>query len=158
METITSARAEALAIGELSRLAGVHIETIRYYERVGMSPPPPRSAGGRRVYGQNHARILAFIRRARELGFTLEEIRTLLELNRAKPVSCAEVQKLAGLHLESVRSKLADLATLEYILAKTLAKCVSDVSPDCPVLDMLDQDVEVSVSFKQREQGVPTAA
>ena len=137
MAAITVARSEAFAIGELSGLTGVHIETIRYYERIGMSPPPPRTAGGRRVYGNDHARTLTFIRRARELGFTLEEIRTLLELSRSKSTSCNEVQKLAGLHLESVRFKLADLAALETILAETLAKCASNASPDCPVLDML---------------------
>jgi MerR family mercuric resistance operon transcriptional regulator len=74
MRPITDARAEGLMIGELSRQTGVHIETIRYYEKINMLPAPPRTAGGRRVYGPVETRTLAFIRRARELGFTLDEI------------------------------------------------------------------------------------
>ena len=66
------------SIGELSRLTGVHIETIRYYERVKILPTPPRTEGGRRAYGQSHRRTLGFIRRARDLGFSLDEIRALL--------------------------------------------------------------------------------
>jgi DNA-binding transcriptional MerR regulator len=72
---------EALPIGELSRRTGVHIETIRYYERIKMLPAPPRTASGRRVYGLTETQTLAFIRRSRELGFTLDEIRTLLALS-----------------------------------------------------------------------------
>jgi len=75
MSSITASRAEKLPIGELSRVTGVNIETIRYYERVKMLPAPPRTASGRRLYGSNEARLLAFIRRSRELGFTLDEIR-----------------------------------------------------------------------------------
>jgi MerR family mercuric resistance operon transcriptional regulator len=74
----TGSRAETFSIGELSRLTGVNIETIRYYERVDMIPAPPRTEGGRRVYGPTERRLLGFVRRARELGFTLSEIRTLL--------------------------------------------------------------------------------
>src|SRR4051794_1328669 len=92
MPVITSARAGVLLIGELSRLTGVHTETIRYYERIGMLAVPPRTAGGRRLYENKHVRTLAFIRRARELGFTLDEIRTLLELSGSELPSCAEVR------------------------------------------------------------------
>jgi MerR family mercuric resistance operon transcriptional regulator len=80
MPDITDARAGNLSIGEISRRTGVHIETIRYYEKVKMLPPPPRTEGGRRVYGSSQMRTLTFIRRARELGFTLDEIRNLLGL------------------------------------------------------------------------------
>ncbi len=137
MAPITSQRSAALSIGQLSRVAGVHIETIRYYERIGMLPTPPRTAAGRRVYGSDHARALTFVRRGRELGFTLEEIRALLELNRANPAPCAEVRKIAGLHLQSVRAKLADLAVLESILAQTVTRCEGNISAECAVLDML---------------------
>jgi len=80
MRTITSSGAENISIGELSKLSGVNIETIRYYERIKMLPPPPRTASGRRLYGAVEKRTLSFIRRSRDLGFTLEEIRALLAL------------------------------------------------------------------------------
>ena len=86
MRTITSSRAENLPIGELSKRSGVKIETIRYYERVKMLPAPPRTASGRRVYGTTDLRILAFIRRSRELGFSLDDIRACCCLeDRQKP-------------------------------------------------------------------------
>jgi MerR family mercuric resistance operon transcriptional regulator len=78
MRSITSSRPEIFSIGELSKHSGVNIETIRYYERIKMLPAPPRTANGRRVYGPTEKRTLAFIRRSRDLGFTLEEIRALL--------------------------------------------------------------------------------
>jgi hypothetical protein len=82
MRAITSSGAENISIGELSKDSGVNIETIRYYERIKMLPAPPRTASGRRVYGPAEKRTLAFIRRSRDLGFTLEEIRALLALAR----------------------------------------------------------------------------
>ena len=137
MASITKSRAEDISIGELSRVAGVHIETIRYYEKIKMLPPPPRTAGGRRAYGSDQAQTLSFIRRARELGFTLKEIRALIELNASKNASCGEVQEIASGHLESVRAKLSDLTKLEKILAQTVARCAGNLSAACPVLDML---------------------
>jgi MerR family transcriptional regulator, mercuric resistance operon regulatory protein len=138
MAAITDARVAALSIGELSRRTGVHIETIRYYEKIEMLPAPPRTEGGRRVYGQSHVRTLAFIRRARELGFTPGEIRALLDLGSPERVSCAEVREIASAHLTSVRAKQADLAKLETILAGAIARCTGEAAPACPVLDVLD--------------------
>ena len=80
MRTITTSQVENLPIGQLSRVSGVNIETIRYYERVKMLAPPPRTASGRRVYRSTDLRVLVFIRRSRELGFSLDEIRALLRL------------------------------------------------------------------------------
>lgn len=94
MSAITNARPAGFAIGELSRLTGVNIETIRYYERIGMLPQPPRSAAGRRMYGSEERRVLAFIRRSRELGFSLSEVRALLGLGAPGDASCAEVKSL----------------------------------------------------------------
>jgi MerR family mercuric resistance operon transcriptional regulator len=138
MSTITAARAENFAIGELSRLSGVNIETIRYYERVKMLPPPPRTSSGRRVYHSTDLRILVFIRRARELGFSLDEIRALLRLGGPERASCREVREIAAHHLEEIRAKLSDLKKLERLLAKTVARCSGKTAPDCPVLDILD--------------------
>lgn len=140
MQPITNVRAEAFSIGELSRQTGVHIETVRYYERIKILPAPPRTEGGRRAYDRNHVRRLAFIRRARDMGFTLEEIRTLLDLGGPERASCVDVQKVAARHLESVRAKLADLARLETILAGTISQCSGNVTPICPVLDILDAE------------------
>jgi|SRR5215467_3982542 len=138
MPAITVARAGGLPIGRLSELSGVNIETIRYYERIGMMPKPPRSKSGRRIYGQADARTLGFIRRARELGFSLDEVRALLGLAAPGKASCADVRAIAAHHLEDIRTKIADLAKLERILAKTIAGCSGKRVPDCPVLDILD--------------------
>jgi MerR family mercuric resistance operon transcriptional regulator len=138
MGAITSLGAENISIGELSKLSGVKIETIRYYERIKMLPAPPRTAKGRRVYGPAEKRTLAFIRRSRELGFTLEEIRALLALGGPERASCADVHKIASTHLANVRNKLSDLVKLEIILAETVAQCSDGATPDCPVLDILD--------------------
>ena len=138
MPEITASRAEMLPIGALSRRSGVNIETIRYYERVKMLAPPPRTANGRRVYDLTDLRILVFIRRSRELGFSLDEIRALLQLGGPEKASCREVRSIAAHHLEDIRAKLSDLEKLERLLAKTVAQCSGKTAPDCPVLDILD--------------------
>jgi MerR family mercuric resistance operon transcriptional regulator len=138
MQSITGLRAENLAIGQLSRLSGVNIETVRYYERIKMMPPPPRTASGRRVYDSTHVRTLAFIRRSRELGFSLEEIRALMRLGGPEKATCREVRAIAAHHLEDIRAKLNDLKKLERLLTKTVAKCSGKIAPECPVLDILD--------------------
>ena len=138
MRTITSSRAKNLPIGELSKQSAVNIETIRYYQRIKMLAPPPRTASGRRVYDSRDLRILVFVRRARELGFSLDEIRALLRLGGPEKASCREVREIAAHHLEDIRAKLSDLKKLERLLAKTVARCSGKTAPDCPVLDILD--------------------
>ena len=138
MGSITAARADQLTIGKLSQLTGVNIETIRYYERIKMLPPPPRSGSGRRVYDSTYLRTLAFIRRSRELGFSLDEIRALIRLGGPAKATCREVREIAAHHLEDIRAKLSDLKRLERLLAATVAKCSGRTAPDCPVLDILD--------------------
>jgi MerR family mercuric resistance operon transcriptional regulator len=138
MKAIHTEHARAFTIGELSRVTGVKVETIRYYEHLKILPAPPRTEGGRRVFGANEKRVLAFIRRGRTLGFTLEEIRTLLDLDVPGRASCAEVKEIASGHLEGVRARLADLTRLEAILAGAVARCRGGVAPSCPVLDILD--------------------
>ena len=138
MGSITDARAEALTIGNLSELTGVNIETIRYYERIKMFPAPPRTAGGRRIYDATHLRILAFIRRSRELGFSLDQVRALIRLGGPAKASCREVREIASHHLDEIRAKIADLRKLERLLAKTVARCTGTTAPECPVLDVLD--------------------
>ena len=138
MRAITASRADDLTIGKLSKLTGVNIETIRYYERTKVLPPPPRTDSGRRAYQLSDVRTLAFLRRARELGFSLDDIRTLLRLGGPEKASCREVLRIAAHHLDDIRAKLSDLRKLERLLAKTVAQCTGTTAPDCPVLDILD--------------------
>ena len=129
-----------LAIGELSRRTGVNIETIRYYERINMMPHPPRTSSGRRVYGEVETRTLAFIRRARELGFTLDEIRALLALAaEGGHQACVEVRDLAARHLADVRAKIADLKAMEGLLADAVDRCDQGEPTDCPLIDALSR-------------------
>lgn len=137
MPAITASRAKTLPIGALSKRSGVNIETIRYYERIKMLAPPPRTASGRRVYDLTDLRIL---RRSRELGFSLDEIRALLRLGGPEKASCREVREIAARHLEDIRAKLDDLRKLERLLSETVARCSGKTAPDCPVLDILDLD------------------
>ncbi len=133
-----------LSIGELSRKTGVNIETIRYFERIGMIAAPPRTDGGHRVYGDEHLRALGFIRRARELGFTPEEVRGILSLGGPGSACCDEVREIAAHHLQQVRSKMADLAQIEALLAATIGRCSGDHAPACAVIDMIESGSEPS--------------
>ena len=103
MQPFTDARAAPLSIGVLSPPAGVHIETVRYYERVNTLAAPPRTRGGRRAHGQSQRRALSFIGLARDLGPSLDETRALLDLDRTARASCQEVREIASLHLANVR-------------------------------------------------------
>lgn len=126
-----------MAIGALARRTGANIETIRYYERIGVLPPAER-AGRYRRYGPEDAARLAFIRRARALGFTLEEVRALLRLAASVgATSCAEVRGLAAGHLADVRAKLADLRAIERTLADTVRRCDAGELAGCPLIDDL---------------------
>lgn len=125
-----------LSIGEMSKRAGVNIETIRYYEKIRLWPPPPRTAGGHRLYPDTHLKRLVFIRRSRELGFTLDEIRNLLGLVEGG-YACGQVQTAALTHLRSIRRKIADLRRMERILAETASRCEGGTTPKCPIIDVL---------------------
>lgn len=125
-------------IGQMSRRTGLNIETIRYFEKVRLVAAPPRTGGGHRVYDDDHLRALGFIRRARELGFTPEEVRGILALGGPTNACCDEVRAIASRHLETVRGKLADLARLEKLLASTIERCSGEHAPSCPVIDMIE--------------------
>ncbi len=124
-------------IGALSEGTGCNIETIRYYERIGLMPKPSRSPGGHRLYEEDHLRRLTFIRRSRELGFTLEEVRGLLRLVDGGSYTCAEVKALTLDHAAEVRRKVADLRKLERVLKEMAAECDGGEVPDCPIIDTL---------------------
>jgi MerR family mercuric resistance operon transcriptional regulator len=137
MPSITASRGPALTIGALSKRTGVNIETIRFYERVGILPKPPRSAGGHRIYSQDELMRLGFVRRSRELGFSLAEVRGLLRLVDGGSHTCAEVKAVTLDHLADVRRKIADLRRLEQTLADVAGKCRGGKVPDCPVIEVL---------------------
>ncbi|WP_303832468.1 MerR family transcriptional regulator [Asticcacaulis taihuensis] len=125
-----------IPIGELSRRTGCNIETIRYYERIGLMPTPPRR-GRYRSYGGDHVARLGFVRRARELGFTLDEVRALLGLAAIGPASCAEVRDVAASHLKDVRARIADLKRMERVLADSVRACDAGQDPGCPLIEAL---------------------
>ena len=127
-----------LKIGDLSRETGCNIETIRYYERIGLVPVQPR-IGRYRSYGMPDVRRLHFIRRARALGFTLDEIRTLLTLAPAAAETCAEAQKVAAIHLRDVRAKIAALRSMERVLAEAVDACTAGKHPSCPIIETLSE-------------------
>jgi len=132
------ARRAGIQIGELSRQTGCNIETIRYYERITLLPAPARSAGRYRVYDSADIRRLTFIRRARELGFTLDEVRALLALSANDGQgACAEVRDLAARHLAEVRAKITDLRAMERLLADAVRRCTAGELPGCPIIDAL---------------------
>ena len=141
-----------IQIGELSRRTGCNIETIRYYERIALLPAPVRSAGRYRLYDTGDVRRLAFIRRARELGFRLDAVRALLALSvNDGRGACAEVRELAAGHLAEVRAKIADLRAMELVLAEAVERCAAGELPGCPVIDALcaASDQHMSLGMQQ---------
>lgn len=131
-------RRRSISRGELARRTGVNIETIRYFERTGILPAPDRTDGGHRVYDDDDVRTLGFIRRARGLGFTPREVRTILDLGGPGGAHCADVQEIAMGHLQQVRAKIADLAEIERLLSTTIRQCSQEAAPDCPVMEMIE--------------------
>ena len=129
-----------IAIGGLARHTGTNVETIRYYERMGLWAAPARSAGGYRLYETEHLKRLNFIRRARLLGFSIGEVRTLLRLADERKRPCAEVRVVAEAHLADVRNKIVDLRTMERVLKETVARCADGAGAHCPLIDALYRD------------------
>lgn len=123
--------------GELAKRASCNIETIRYYERIGLLPDPPRSDNGFRSYDERHLTRLTFIRRARELGFTLDEVKDLLRLVDGGHFTCAEVQNLALRHVEEIQRKIADLRRMKSVMKEMAAQCSGQEVPECPIIEIL---------------------
>lgn len=127
-----------MLIGSIADQTGVNIETIRYYERVGLLPPPPRSEGRHRLYDVGYVRRLTFIRRGRELGYPLDDIRTLLELVDAGRVDFRATKEITLRHLANIQGKIASLKKLERALKGMASACRPDRQSNCPILDALD--------------------
>ncbi len=126
--------------GTLAKRFGCHLETLRYYEKIGLLLPPARTAGGHRLYKIDDQRRLRFILRGRELGFSIAELRGLLSLVDSHVYTCGEIFELTIDHLDSVRRKIADLKRLERTLARISNECSGGAVPECPVIDALWAD------------------
>ncbi|MFD0846926.1 MerR family transcriptional regulator [Sphingosinicella xenopeptidilytica] len=126
-----------LKIGALGRATGTNVETVRYYERIGLLSKPPRTDGNYRAYGAPDLNRLSFIRRARDLGFSLDQVRALLELSDDKARDCATVDDLARDHLAEVERKIADLEALKAALSDLIASCCGGTVADCRILEAL---------------------
>lgn len=126
-----------MRIGELAKLTHTVIETIRFYEQAGVLAPPPRTAGGYRNYGADQVQRLTFVRRCRELGFSLDEVRSLLSIADRSEESCATVTEIAGAHLDEVRNKLKRLRRLERTLMSLNHSCRGGKIEQCRILESL---------------------
>ena len=131
---------DGLTIGELAKKGEVHLETIRYYEREGLMPPPPRKPSGHRVYSPSAVRRLRFIKRAQDLGFSLAEIKELLALKLHPDQLCTDAVKRIEVKLHDVKEKLRQLRAIERILTRMKNSCDGNrhVS-DCAILESLER-------------------
>jgi DNA-binding transcriptional MerR regulator len=148
---------QALPIGDLARATGVKITTIRFYESIGLLAEPPRTAAGRRVYGEAHLRRLKFIRHARELGFDVDAIRELLTLSDKPDQSCAGVDAIARQHLAEVEDKIARLMLLKSELTRMVKACSHGRVGDCRILDTLADHARCTTEHESigRSRGIP---
>lgn len=127
-------------IGGLSTATGVKIETIRYYERAGLISPPLRTGGNYRSYGREDIARLRFIKRTRDLGFSLEEVRALLDISVQQDRDCCEIDALATEHLAEVDRKIADLTSLRQQLSSMIASCRGGTVADCQILEAFQHE------------------
>jgi MerR family mercuric resistance operon transcriptional regulator len=128
-----------MRIGEAATASGCHIETIRYYERVGLLPHPARTGGGYRDYLPQEVDRLRFITRGRELGFSLDEIRSLLTLSDDPTLSCHDVDQLARHHLADIQQRMRELRGIARELERTIASCAGGKRGQCAILGALRQ-------------------
>ena len=129
-----------VSIGILAKRAASNIETIRFYEKIGVMPKPSRTEGGHRMYSPAHIERLIFIRRTRELGFTLEEVRALLRLSDGPETACGDVKAIAATHLIDIKDKIADLRAMKTVLAKLIQQCDEGKGRDCPIIETLSKN------------------
>ena len=127
----------ALTIGELGKATGTKVETVRYYERIGLLPKPARTTGNYRAYGSAELGRLSFIRRARDLGFSLDQVRALLGLSDDRSRDCAGVDRIAEAHLKEVDRKLADLTALRRELKAVIDSCDGGTVGECRIIEAL---------------------
>lgn len=126
-----------MKIGELANATSTKVETVRYYEKIGLLPPPARTAANYRAYGAAHLARLSFIRRARDLGFALEAVRELLTLSDNNAQSCEAVDGIARIHLTEIDRKVADLTALRTELDRVLGSCRHGTIASCKIIETL---------------------
>lgn len=126
-----------MKIGEIASTTATNIETVRYYEKIGLLPLPARDAANYRNYGQEHLARLSFIRRARDLGFTLDHVRELLGLADRRDQSCAAVDAIATAHLAEIDRKIADLQALRSELGRLIGDCRQGTVAECLIIETL---------------------
>lgn len=124
-------------IGEAAKASGVNAKLIRHYESIGLIPKARRSVSGYRVYSETDVHILAFVKRARGLGFSMKEIKRLVDLWRNKKRASMEVKKLALSHIRSLETKISELQSMADTLKHLAKNCHGDERPDCPILENL---------------------
>ena len=122
-------------IGEAAAASGVSAKMLRYYESIGLLPPPPRTASGYRIYRDEDVHVLRFIRRARDLGFSIEETGALIALWRDKSRASADVKALAMRHVAALEEKIAALEAMRATLRHLADHCHGDARPDCPIIE-----------------------
>ncbi len=128
---------QQFSIGDLAKATETKVETIRYYERIGLLPEPGRTSGNYRSYSDEHLGRLSFVRRARDLGFSIEQVRALLSLSDLQDRSCATVNAIAREHLEEVERKISDLKKLRSELDALIKKCDHGTIADCHIIEAL---------------------
>lgn len=126
-----------MKIGELANATDTKVETVRYYEKIGLLPPPARTSGNYRSYGSDHLARLSFIRRARDLGFTLEAVRELLNLADDQHQSCEAVDSIARSHLAEIDRKITDLTSLRKELTRMVGSSQHGTVADCKIIGTL---------------------
>lgn len=134
---------KSLTIGKIAHLAEIGVETVRFYEREGLIEQPPRRESGYRQYPEETVHRLRFIKRAKELGFTLREIKELLGLriDLSSAATCNAVRKLAEEKITDVRGRIRTLQRMEAVLVKLVGSCRNRaVTSDCPILEVLQQE------------------
>ena len=136
-----------MKIGELAKATATKVETVRFYEKAGLLPSPARTDANYRSYGPAHLQRLSFIRRARDLGFSLDAVRDLLELadDRAKP--CGAVDAIASGHLTEVERKIADLSAMREELRRVIGSCRHNTVADCKIIETLGPRVAVNAGI-----------
>jgi len=137
------ALARQLTIGQVASGTGIKVVTIRYYEQIGLLPGPPRTEGNYRVYDQEHVRRLRFIRRCRDLGFSLDQVHGLLRLSSEKTKACAEVDRITKQHLAGVEEKIAALTCLASELRRMIRRCRGEgLIADCHIIEALTAEAQ----------------
>jgi MerR family mercuric resistance operon transcriptional regulator len=126
-----------LTIGKVAQQTQCNIETIRYYERESLLPAPQRTPGGHRLYNESMIKRLVFIRRSRELGFSMAEVRQLLSVVDGDVVSCEKVKGIAENHLHDIKTRIADLRKMQRILGELSQQCSGENVPECPIIEVL---------------------